>query len=43
MNLEEVIFRFHSRSLKKMNKIRIGGVVLNFFEYENEKVKEKKT
>ena len=43
MNPEEVIFRFHSRSLKKKrNKIRIGGVVLNCFEYENEKVKKTK-
>ena len=26
---------------KKRNKIRISGVVLNCFEYENEKLKEK--
>ena len=39
MNPEEVRFRFHSRSLKKnKNKIRIDGVILNYFEYENEKV-----
>ena len=40
MNPEEVRFRFHSSSLKK-NKIRICSIVLNCFEYENEKVKEK--
>ena len=41
MNPEEIRFRFYSRSKKKKrNNIRIGGVVLNCFEYENEKVKE---
>ena len=39
MNPEEVRFRFHSRSLKKIkNKIRISDIILNYFEYENEKV-----
>ena len=44
MNPEEVRFIFYSRSLKKRrNKIRIGGVILNYFnQYKNEKVKKKK-
>ena len=36
MNPEEVRFRLHFRSLE--NEINICGIILNYFEYENEKV-----